>query len=103
VKIPTSKHRPWDKIKTSAPPIASRTRDEFYHTSRWTKESRAFRQANPLCMQCKREGIIAPSEVTDHIIPKNICKDPWDRNNWEALCKRHNLAKGAQDKKHFKK
>jgi 5-methylcytosine-specific restriction protein A len=100
---PKSKHRPWNTRKSIAPPIASRSRDEFYHTSRWKRESKAFRQEHPLCEQCKREGFIVPSEVTDHIIPKNICKNPWDKSNWEALCKRHNLAKGAQDKKHFKK
>jgi 5-methylcytosine-specific restriction protein A len=57
---------------------------------------------NPVCAICKAENIITPSEVTDHIVPKDICKDPWDQTNWQALCKKHHAIKGAQDKKHFK-
>jgi 5-methylcytosine-specific restriction protein A len=100
---PGSRQRPWAIKKSSAPPIASRSRDEFYHTSRWKKESKAFLHQNPLCTECEKEEILTPAQVTDHIIPKNICEDPWDKSNWQPLCKRHNLAKGAQDKKHFKK
>jgi 5-methylcytosine-specific restriction enzyme A len=103
---PKSKHRPWDRIRNSESqkaPIVKRKRDEFYHTARWKKESRAFLMQNPLCRQCERDGFIVPSQITDHIIPKNACRDPWDKNNWQPLCKKHNLAKGAQDKKRFKK
>ena len=100
---PTSKHRPWDKIKTNIAPIATRIRDDFYHTARWTRESRIFRQDNPLCAECKRQGLVSPSEVTDHVIPKNICADPWDKSNWEAICKKCHAKKGSKDRKHFKK
>lgn len=101
--IPKSKHRPWDRIKTDAPPIANRPRDEFYHTSRWKKESRLFRQLHPLCANCEREGFVVPAEITDHIIPKNACMDPWEKKNWEGLCKKCHAKKGPTDKKHFKK
>jgi 5-methylcytosine-specific restriction endonuclease McrA len=100
---PKSKIRPWALKKPDGPPIARRTRDEFYHTSRWKRESKDFLQQNPLCIQCGKEGYLIPATITDHIIPKNTCKDPWDRSNWQPLCKRHNLTKGAQDKKYFKK
>lgn len=70
-----------------------------YHTSRWTKESKAFRQMNPLCALCEKEGIYTPSECTDHIVPAVICDDFFDRNNWQALCKECNHKKGQQDKK----
>lgn len=103
---PKSKHRPWDRIRTQEPqkaPIASRKRDEFYHTARWKRESRVFRQENTLCARCKREGLIVPAEITDHKIPKPVCADPWDRNNWEGLCKKCHAKKGPTDKKHFKK
>lgn len=102
---PKSKHRPWEGIRSEQPVLvmASRKRDEFYHTARWKRESRVFRQDKPLCAECKREGLIVPAEVTDHIIPKNACPDPWDRNNWEGLCKKHHAKKGSRDKKHFKK
>lgn len=91
---PKSKHRPWDRLILR--PI--RTRTEFYHIARWTRESRRFRQEHPLCSKCKEEGFVYPSEVTDHIIPLEICADPWDRKNWDGLCKKHNNIKAAQDK-----
>jgi 5-methylcytosine-specific restriction enzyme A len=103
MKLPKSKHRPWQQILATVVPIASRARDSFYHSSRWTRASRAFRQQNPLCAECNRNGLIVPAEVTDHIIPKNACPDPWDRNNWEGLCKKCHAKKGSQDKKYFKK
>jgi 5-methylcytosine-specific restriction protein A len=99
---PKSKQRPWSR-KTAAPaPMAQRVRVEFYHTSRWKKESAQFRALHPLCIRCEAEGIIYPSEVTDHRIPLEICEDPWDRDNWDALCNRHNNKKAASDKKLIK-
>jgi hypothetical protein len=37
--------------------------------------------------------------VVDHRIPKEICEDPWDKKNWDALCKKCNDLKSAEDKK----
>lgn len=76
--------------------------NDFYHTARWTRASRLFRQENPLCVLCEQEGIIYPSEVTDHIIPIALCADPWDKNNWQPLCRKHNNAKAAKDKQLIK-
>jgi 5-methylcytosine-specific restriction protein A len=100
---PKAKLRPWDKPKTSelSAPMSGRTRNPFYHTSRWKKESKAFRDQHPLCSRCMEEGIIAPTEVTDHKIPVGICPDPWDQNNWDGLCKKHNITKGIEDKKKY--
>ena len=73
--------------------------DQRYHTARWTRESRAFRSEHPLCEECKKRGILTPSQVVDHIIPVAICADFWDQSNWQALCKRCNMAKGNRDKR----
>ena len=102
---PKSITRQWSP-KAAVPTIsriALRSRDEFYHTTRWKKESRAFRQRNPLCAQCNKEGIIEAAVITDHIIPKDICPDPWDQTNWQGLCKKCHAKKSARDKKHFRK
>lgn len=89
-------------VKPSATPTQGysrvRSADE-YHTSRWTKESRAFRAVHPLCVMCEKKGLIAASEVVDHIVPYPVCSDFWDVNNWQALCKKHNAEKGNKDKK----
>lgn len=70
-----------------------------YHTSRWTRLSRAWRMMHPLCEECKRRGIIKAGEVTDHIIPWPVCQDFYDENNLQTLCKDCNHAKGQKDKK----
>lgn len=70
-----------------------------YHTSRWTRLSRAWRMMHPLCEECKRHGIIKAGEVTDHIIPWPVCQDFYDENNLQTLCKDCNHAKGQKDKK----
>ena len=70
-----------------------------YHTERWKRASRVFRCEHPLCAMCEKEGVIYPAEVTDHIIPFPVCKDFFDRSNWQSLCKRHNAIKGNRDKK----
>lgn len=75
-----------------------RSADE-YHTYRWTKESKAFREAHPLCAECKKRGLLQPSEVVDHIVPFPVCGDFWNQENWQALCSRCNAAKGNKDKK----
>ena len=72
--------------------------DARYHTWRWTKESKAFRDAHPLCENCLKKGLYVPSEVVDHIIPIAI-HDFWDESNWQALCAKCNVAKGNRDKK----
>ena len=70
-----------------------------YHTSRWTRLSRAWRMMHPLCEECKRHGIIKAGEVTDHIIPWPVCQDFYDENNLQTLCEDCNHAKGQKDKK----
>ena len=70
-----------------------------YHTSRWTRLSRAWRMMHPLCEECKRRGIIKAGEVTDHIIPWPVCQDFYDENNLQTLCEDCNHAKGQKDKK----
>lgn len=73
--------------------------DDRYHTARWTRESKAFRESHPLCEMCLEKGALVPSEVVDHVIPIAICADFWDQDNWQALCKKCNIAKGNKDKK----
>lgn len=79
-----------------------RSRDE-YHTNRWTVMSRKFREANPLCARCREKGNLVPAEVTDHVIPVEICGNFWDRSNWQPLCRKCNIQKGNEDKELIRK
>ena len=90
--------------KTKGKRMENRPRSiDEYHTARWTRESRRFRESNPFCVRCKAKGLLVPSQVTDHIIPVPIHPDFWDKSNWQALCTLCNIAKGNEDKKLIRK
>ena len=94
---------PWDSqtqaAKSEGKYVRQRSADP-YHTSKWTRLSRAFRAEHPICAECWRKGIIKPSTCVDHIIPWPICADRFfDRSNLQALCDECNHLKGQQDKK----
>lgn len=76
-----------------------RRSDNLYHTYRWTKASRVFRELHPLCESCKQKGVVQLAEVVDHIIPYPVCRDFFDEKNWQSLCKKCNIEKGNKDKK----
>lgn len=98
MRKPAANSRPWLPRR---PQGFSRKEDSMpeYHTHRWTRLSRAFRTQHPLCAECQRKGRIAEAEVTDHIIPPWVeGVDFWDASNWQPLCRRCNLAKGARDR-----
>lgn len=74
--------------------------DDLYHTARWTRLSRAFRN-NPkhaLCAECLKKGILTPAAVVDHIVPWPVCEDFFDKRNLQPLCERCNHDKGQRDK-----
>ena len=80
--------RPWIPQQTRAVKMENRERSaDEYHTARWTRESKAFRIAHPLCRRCESKGIIRATEVTDHIRPPKVYGDFWDKKNWQPLCK----------------
>lgn len=71
---------------------------DLYHTYRWTRLSRAFRQSHPLCAECARNGRLKAAEVVDHITPFPVCRDFFDESNLQSLCSACNIAKGNRDK-----
>ena len=72
--------------------------NDLYHTYRWTRLSRAFRQSHPLCAECARHGRLKAAEVVDHITPFPVCRDFFDESNLQSLCSDCNIAKGNRDK-----
>lgn len=92
--------RPWVPVVKTG--IVNRSRDSFYHTWAWRKASERFLTENPLCRECQKAGRLTPAKVTDHIIPKDVCEDPWDSTNWQPACYKCHSIKSAKDKKHFK-
>lgn len=74
------------------------SRSKRGYTKAWDEASRQFLAENPLCRQCADEGVIYPSQVTDHVIPhKGNMALFWDRSNWQPLCKHHHDSKTAKE------
>lgn len=66
------------------------------YNHRWRKARLIFLQKNPLCVFCKKAGIIQAAEVVDHIVPhKGNSALFWDSaKNWQPLCKQcHDITK----------
>lgn len=65
---------------------------------KWQKARLQFLRANPLCVECEREGITRAATVVDHIVPhKQDLKLFWDRSNWQPLCTPHHNRKTASE------
>ena len=98
----TRRTLPWDSKRTVEADSGKYVREasaDLYHTFRWAKLSRAFRDAHPLCEECRKRGVIKAAQVTDHIVPYPVCGDFFDVSNLQALCEDCNRAKGNRDKK----
>ena len=91
----------WDSKERKAADCGGYQRErssDLYHTYRWTRLSRAFRQSHPLCAECARIGRLKAAEVVDHIVPFPVCRDFFDESNLQSLCADCNIAKGNRDK-----
>lgn len=62
----------------------------FYGGYKWTKTSRAFRAANPICAEHKRQGYIVKGAIADHTteVPELIAQglDPYNWAYLQNLC-----------------
>ena len=66
----------------------------------WQRASRQYLSAHPLCVRCMAEGRYTKATVVDHIKPhRGDSVLFWDRDNWQALCKRcHDRKTWAEDR-----
>lgn len=66
------------------------------YDARWRKARKRYLAQNPICVECKKAGMLGVAKIVDHIIPHK--GDPvlfWDQSNWQALCKMHHDRKTA--------
>ena len=93
--LPKSKQRPWIPKK----PQHMREIDNasFYNSKRWRSLRNYFIQMHPLCIQCKREGIINAASVVDHVKPITMGGSPVDVKNLQSLCEYHHNQKSGRE------
>lgn len=87
-----------EKHKPLHPEEVRSANDRGYNRA-WQKARMVYLAAHPLCVMCEKEGRYRKATVVDHIIPhRGDERLFWDRNNWQALCKRHHdLKTGNED------
>ena len=61
--------------------------DPFYNSVKWRRFSKRFLRLNPFCEACKKKGLVSPSRVSDHVVPRKLKRfNDFDRKNLQALC-----------------
>lgn len=71
---------------------------EFYNSWPWRKAAKRYKDKNPICVECEREGIVTPVKVVDHIIPINKGGDKLNESNFQSLCEVCHNKKSAKEK-----
>ena len=58
----------------------------IYGTYKWRKTSLNYRKKQPLCERCLRLGLVSDSVLVDHKQELQDGGDPFNEDNFEALC-----------------
>lgn len=69
----------------------------FYRTTRWKKLRAWFKQHNPICVECVKEGRVKEMDVVDHIIPIKQGGAEYELSNLQALCHSCHNSKTAKE------
>lgn len=74
----------------------------FYRTSKWRKLRAWWKQHNPLCVECIKEGRVKEMDVVDHIIPIKQDGGKFDHDNLQSLCHSCHNRKTANENRNNK-
>lgn len=68
------------------------------YDAKWKVARDWYLRNHPLCVMCHSAGMIVAATVVDHIKAHKGDKALfWDRDNWQALCKRCHDSKTARE------
>lgn len=77
-------------------PASARSSTKQYDR-KWRRFREHFLRRNPVCVECKKNGVIELATEVDHINPhKGDMAKFWD-NEFQALCKPHHSKKTAME------
>lgn len=88
--------RPW--VKKRQVSHAARTHSAVYQTKEWKADRKAHLAANPLCVECMKEGRVEAATVSDHVIQVEAGGDMWNWLNRQSLCASHHNRKSARER-----
>lgn len=97
---PEPRKRPWipAPTKEQANHQGRTVRTKEYDSPRWRKVRKLHLQANPLCVECQKEGRVTEATVLDHIKRVNDGGSFWDSSNHQGLCTSHHNKKSANER-----
>jgi 5-methylcytosine-specific restriction endonuclease McrA len=93
---PKKIQRPW--VPERKPFERDNWNQEFYNSTPWRKFARVYKDRNPLCVVCERQGLIEPAKVADHIIPINKGGEKFNEKNIQSLCESCHNRKSATER-----
>lgn len=74
------------------------TADKRYKTQLWKSYSESYRRRNPLCAECRRNGLVSPAQLVDHIIRVNFGGAFMDPANHQSMCETCHRAKSYAER-----
>jgi len=93
--LPKNKKLPWENKRKSF--AKSSKGDPFYHSVAWRRLRKWYIIRNPLCVECKKKGILKQANVVDHIKPISQGGEKLNVNNLQGLCTScHNRKSGRE-------
>ena len=96
------RHKEYEKaIKADYEKRYEKKRDPFYKSPRWRKARNRYAEKNPLCEECKKNGIEGVlMKTVDHIIDIKDGGAKLDFDNLQSLCQEcHNRKIGERRKR----
>lgn len=91
--------RSWVKPKVAFE--RENSNQEFYNSWPWRKKSKAYRQANPLCVKCMAKDVVTAAKVVDHIVSINNGGDKLNDSNLQSLCESCHNSKSSAESRGF--
>ena len=81
--------------KTAKYAVVSRGNSaERGYDDRWRKYRLSFLADHPLCVECRKAGMVVEATVVDHIVPhRGDYELFWEPANHQPLCERHHNRK----------
>ena len=85
-KVPSAYDRTADRVEAK----------RFYKSPQWRRCREAFLAGKPLCVDCRKRGVIRPAEHVHHKLERRDRPDlAFDHDNLEGLCQPHHNARRA--------
>lgn len=81
---------PYEDMRKSLDSKKTPEARKFYSSSKWTKTSKQQRKIEPLCRECKKNGLIVDGKIADHNPDRQVLidrgLDPFDFKYLQTLC-----------------